>query len=144
MRSLWHLVLIMWQSSTAIEYPTFSRVDIAITYTSIVAGSFLLSLCSYLLVEKPAANVEGALLARALGTGRARGGRGGAPKHAASGVANPQLGEPLIDPVADATPPRSAMDDPFHITVVSPGNPFAAPAAAPDGAERAAAVVSFA
>jgi peptidoglycan/LPS O-acetylase OafA/YrhL len=93
---LWHLVVILALYYSALDFQTFSRVDVAIGYVALLLTSFALALCSYLLVEKPAMNLEGALLGALLGAPPSK--RQRAPARAA----NPALAQALLDPVAHA------------------------------------------
>ncbi|KAJ1633628.1 acyltransferase family-domain-containing protein [Pavlovales sp. CCMP2436] len=89
---LWHLVVIFWLYFSALDYKTFSRLDITVNYLTVLMLSYALSYCSYLLVEKPMMNLEGALFAALARRG----------KHT-RGVANPALSQPLVSPVAAVT-----------------------------------------
>lgn len=109
---LWHLVFIFVLYFSALDYKPFSRLDVAVSYVSVLVGSYGLSLCSFLLVEKPFTNLEGALLARLLG--------------GASGKA------------AGREAARAAAEDPGPLLQQAPPwQPLADPAAAPasDGVE---------
>jgi len=94
-RSLWHLVLIIVLFSSVVDYRAFSRVDLIVDYLAVCLGALVLSYLSFLLVEKPFMNLEGALMARLLGQGgEARRKRRGPT------IGDGQLQEPLMDPTA--------------------------------------------
>lgn len=114
--SLWHLVVLLLLLLSSLDYRPFSRLDVIVTYVAVVAFSYLLSLGSYLLIEKPAMNIEGALLSRAFGGVAAgadkRGGRE-ARSEPPEGDGQPPLlqqppWQPLVDPAAAA--PEAAAD----------------------------------
>jgi len=108
--SLWHLIVIEYVSYGAKDYMLFTRVNIAIQYVFVVAIAFALSYLSFVLVEKPFMNLEGQVIeylagsrserSDADGSGMRGARRGGLDAAIRSGVRNPELGEPLINPLA--------------------------------------------